>query len=471
MPNRKAKVFPLLHDDPYNWAPWRKVTIGVIFSFGQLVTLMTASMIAAALGDISNDLGIDAATAQIVFATYFLGLAFGPFVIAAFAEVYGRKWVWVAGNLWYILWNGISPVGNSKDLMIVGRLMTGFGASAGVTLTGPTMADMYGKKDRGKAVAISSLLPFLGPALGPILGGIVTQMIEWQWIFWIMCAFNGLTTLIGVLCIRESYTPVLLHRKARKHREDAGINIEPPSLKASMNVLGASLWRPVRLLLRRPFVQIIGLILALDFAIYSLILGTFADLYISKYGQSQSISSLHYIAIALGATSAAQVGGRLMDWSYRRMTARYGGGDGTGKPEFRVPYLVPGVIITPLGLFLYGWAAEHVVSWPVVDVGATIFNFGSFMASQMLYAYQLDEFVEHAASAGAATRVLSYTLGFAFPIFAPDLYERLGYGWGNSMLAFLWVVFCFPLPVLLWLWGDKLRAMGRGSKEGLVDGA
>lgn len=121
-------------DDPYNWAPWRKVTIGVIFSFGQLVTLMTASMIAAALVDISNDLGIDAATAQIVFATYFLGLAFGPFFSAAFAEVYGRKWVWVAGNVWYILWNGISPVGNSKSLMIVGRLMTGFGASAGVTV-------------------------------------------------------------------------------------------------------------------------------------------------------------------------------------------------------------------------------------------------------------------------------------------------------------------------------------------------
>lgn len=331
------------------------------------------------------------------------------------------------------------------------------------------MADMYGKKDRGKAVAISSLLPYLGPALGPIIGGIVTQMIAWQWIFWIMCAFNGLTTLIGVLCIRESYTPVLLLRKARRHRKAAGTNIEAPSLTASLKILGSSLWRPLRLLLRRPVIQIIGLILALDFAIYTLLLGTFADLYITKDGQSESISSLHYIAIAIGATSAAQVGGRLMDWSYRRTTARYGGG--AGKPEFRVPYLVPGVIITPLGLILYGWAAQNVIAWPAVDIGAAVFTLGSFMASQMLTAYQLDEFVEHAASAAAATRVLMYSLGFAFPIFAPDLYDRLGYGWGNSMLAFLWVVFCFPLPVVLWFWGDRLRAMGRRSKEGQVDSA
>lgn len=105
---------------------------------------MTASMIAAALSDISDDLSINAATAQIVFATYFLGLAFGPFVSAAFAEVYGRKWVWVAGNIWYILWNGISPVGHSKNLMIVGRLMTGFGASAGVTVCASSSAQCHG---------------------------------------------------------------------------------------------------------------------------------------------------------------------------------------------------------------------------------------------------------------------------------------------------------------------------------------
>lgn len=335
-------------------------------------------------------------------------------------------------------------------------------------LTGPTMADMYGKRDRGKAVAISYLLPYLGPALGPIIGGIVTQMVAWQWIFWIMCAFNGITTLVGVLCIRESYTPVLLLRKARRHREASGAKIEAPSIKDSVKLLAVSLWRPFRLLLRRPVVQLIGFMLALDFGIYTLLLGTFADLYITKYGQSESISSLHYIAIALGASSAAQVGGRVMDWSYRRMTARHGG---VGKPELRVPYLVPGVVIAPLGLFLYGWAAQYVLAWPAVDVGAAVFTLGSFMSSQMLAAYQLDEFVEHAASSTAATRVLMYSLGFAFPIFAPDLYDSLGYGWGNSMLAFLWVVFCFPLPVVLWLWGDKLRAMGRSSKEGQVDSA
>jgi MFS family permease len=89
-------------------------------------------MIAAALRDIERDLSIDESTGQIIFSTYFLGLGLGPFVLAAWAEMNGRKQVWLFANAWYILWNTLCPLGHSKSLMIAGRLMTGFGASAGV---------------------------------------------------------------------------------------------------------------------------------------------------------------------------------------------------------------------------------------------------------------------------------------------------------------------------------------------------
>lgn len=174
------------------------------------------------------------------------------------------------------------------------------------------------------------------------------------------------------------------------------------------------------------------------------------------------MSSLHYIAIAIGTTISAQVGGRVMDVLYRRLRDR--SPDKLGRPEFRVPWMVPGVVLTPVGLFWYGWAAERGAPWAVVDVGAAVFVLGNFITSQALLAYMLDEFGEYAASANAATKILSFTLGFVFPIFAPQLYERLGYGWGNSLLAFVWIVLAVPAPFAIWLWGDKLRAIGRKEK-------
>ncbi|KAI1082942.1 putative florfenicol exporter [Whalleya microplaca] len=451
-------------EDPYNWSPSRKISIGLIVSVGQLVTLMSASMMAAALHDISSDLQINASTAQITFSTYFLGLAFGPCVIAAISEMNGRKNIWMFSNVWYILWNSLCPVGKSKALMVIGRFLAATGASAGITLTGPVMADMYLAKDRGKSLAIAAFLPYLGPALGPIVGGLITQFVYWPWLFWIVSIFNALITLIGTILIKESYTPVLLRRKAARQSQQP---IDPAMSPSKwlfwhdvLRRLAVNLQRPILLLIQRPIVQVISLFLALNFGIYTLVLSTYATLWIDQYGQDAFQSSLHYLSISVGCTVSAQVGGRIMDWIYGHLRDRPKN-KGEGMPEFRVPYMGFGVLLVPVGLLWYGWSAQDLHPWIAVDIGAAVFTSGSFLLGQALLAYTLDEFGVHGASANASTRLLSNVLGFAFPIFAPQLYQKLGYGWGNSLLALIFVVFGFPVPLCLWIWGAKLRAVGK----------
>ncbi|KAI0013864.1 hypothetical protein F4779DRAFT_561657 [Xylariaceae sp. FL0662B] len=151
-----------------------------------------------------------------------------------------------------------------------------------------------------------------------------------------------------------------------------------------------------------------------------------------------------------------------MDWIYRSLQTR---ANGQRSPEYRAPYMIPGVVLIPVGIFWYGWSASSVVHWIMVDIGAAIFTCGSFMLSQAMLAYQLDEFVELGASANAATRLFSNVLGFAFPIFAPQLHQSLGYGWGSSLLAFVFIALGGPIPLIVWVWGEKLRGLGRKPTE------
>ena len=139
--------------------------------------------------------------------------------------------------------------------------------------------------------------------------------------------------------------------------------------------------------------------------------------------------------------------------------------DGSTTPEFRVPMLALGVVITPISIFWLSWSAERQAHWALVDVGAAIFTCGCFVVGQAVLAYVLDEFHHSAASANAAARMLSNVLGFAFPLFAPQLFSSLGYGWGCSLLAFVWVILALPMPFVLWFWGDKLRAIGRKDEN------
>jgi hypothetical protein len=278
--------------------------------------------------------------------------------------------------------------------------------------------------------------------------------------------FNIAVTILGVVCIRESYTPVLLRRKAAMQQSSLHTTGASPwalqSWKGVSRQLSTNLQRPLRLLLTRPIIQFISLVLAINFGTYCLMLSTFASLWIDRYHQSKFHSSLHYISIAIGSTIAGQASGLLMDVVYRILSKRNGG---VGRPEFRIAYMVPGLIIMPAGLVWYGWLAEHTISWIMVDFGPAIFTLGSFMVSQAMYAYQLDEFAEYGASANAASRLLSYTMAFVFPIFAPQLYSALGYGWGNSLLAVIFTVLSVPIAAVLWFWGPKIRALGDRQKQ------
>ncbi|KAI1501817.1 major facilitator superfamily domain-containing protein [Biscogniauxia marginata] len=266
---------------PYNWSSIRKLTIGVIFSIGQLVTLMSVSMMAAAPGDISYDLGIDASTTKSRSqpTSWAWALLHSSFLIAPISGMAGRKYILAVCNCWYIFWNALYPVNKSVGLMIVGTFMTGTGTAVGVTLTDPVMADMYRAEDCGKSLAIASFLPYFGPAIGSIVGGLLTQQVGWPWLFWTVSIFNSEVTVLGIAYIRESYTAVLLRRKAassrlvKAHLETVQPQLQPPWTVAMRRDffprLSVYLLRSVRLLVKRPVIQVISLVLALNFGVCS----------------------------------------------------------------------------------------------------------------------------------------------------------------------------------------------------------
>jgi MFS family permease len=259
----------------------------------------------------------------------------------------------------------------------------------------------------------------------------------------------------------ETYEGIILYRKAKKLRKATGENYYTEYEREGRSFsqrLSASLSRPVRLLATQPVIQIISLYLAYNFGVLYIVLSTFANLWIDRYEQPISVSGLHYIALAIGYTVAAQVGAPLTDKIWARLQARAGG---VTAPEYRVPLMIPGAIIIPIGLFWYGWAAEAKTHWVVPDIGIAIFGCGIIVGTQAGQAYVMDSFRKYVASASAASQLLRSVAGFAFPIFAPQLYQNLGYGWGNSLLAFVFMALGVPIPLLLWKFGAKLRAMGK----------
>jgi hypothetical protein len=185
-----------------------------------------------------------------------------------------------------------------------------------------------------------------------------------------------------------------------------------------------------------------------------LVLSTFPGLWENEYHESVGIGGLNYISLGVGFFLGTQICAPCQDKIYRALKAR---NNGVGKPEFRVPLMIPGAFLVPIGLFWYGWTSQAHTHWILPNIGAAIFAAGVIIGFQCIQTYIVDSYTRYAASAIGAATVLRSLAGFGFPLFAPYMYAKLHYGWGNSLLAFIAIGLGWPAPILLWKFGETLR--------------
>lgn len=256
---------------------------------------------------------------------------------------------------------------------------------------------------------------------------------------------------------------MLVYWKAERLRKETGnqelrteYELKDRGLK---HVMLHALDRPFRLLFTQPIVQFLAIYQAMIYGIIYLMLSTFPMLWTDIYHESVGIGGLNYISIMVGLTFGAQTGGRFIDFIYRRLSKTTN--DGKGRPEFRVPILFFSTALVSGGLFMYGWSAQARTHWIVPNIGAAIFSAGTSMTFTGLQTYTIDAYTLYAASAVGTTAVARSITGFGFPLFAPAMYDALGWGWGNSVLGFATLVIGYTGSFVLWFYGQRLREASR----------
>lgn len=127
--------------------------------------------------------------------------------------------------------------------------------------------------------------------------------------------------------------------------------------------------------------------------------------------------------------------------------------------------MVPGTIFLPVGLFLTGWTARSDVHWIVPDIGIAFVGAGTILNFQSIQTYVIDTFTLHAASALAAVTFLRSCAGFGFPLFAPAMYNALGYGKGDSILGVVAIVIGCPAPWIFWKYGQRIRQASKYAQS------
>ncbi|KAB8228158.1 putative phenol monooxygenase [Aspergillus alliaceus] len=450
-------------DNPKNWPTRKKWGAVLIVSCFTFISPVMSSMVAPALQTMKSDFNIqDEVVSQLMLSIFVLAYAFGPLFLGPLSEIYGRVIVLQLANLFFLIFNIACGVSQTSAQMIVFRFLAGLGGSAPLAIGGGVLSDCFTPEERGKSIAIYSLAPLLGPAVGPIAGGFIAERTTWRWVFYATSIADGIIQILGVFFLRETYAPKILRIRAKKMREETGdLSFQTEAERQNKTlpeVLRTALIRPFRLLTTQPIVQALAIYMAYVYGILYLMSSTFPVLWTSPeyYNESIGIGGLNYISLGIGYCLGSQICARLNDIVYRRLKTR---NNGTGKPEFRTPLLAIAAILNPVGLFIYGWTAQTHRHWIAPNIGALLLAMGNIVAMQCIQTYIVDAYTRFAASAMAAGSFLRSIAGFAFPLFAPYMYQTLHYGWGNSLLAFISIAIGIPAPIFLWKYGEAMRKM------------
>ncbi len=184
----------------------RRLTVLLTAGAYLLITL-DALVVVTALPSIHADLGGGAGNLPWIINAYALTFAAGIITAAALGDRLGRRRTYVAGLVLFSLASAACALAPNLGLLIGFRAVQGLGAAVVMPLGLTLLTSTFPADRRGAVVGIWGGVAGLGVASGPLVGGVVTEGLDWHWIFWVNVPL-GIAAVVAILrVLPETYGP------------------------------------------------------------------------------------------------------------------------------------------------------------------------------------------------------------------------------------------------------------------------
>lgn len=157
-----------------------------VLSTGMLMTVLDGSIVTVAMPAIQNDLDFTPGGLSWVVNAYLI--AFGSLLLLAgrLGDLIGRKRMFLAGTAVFTAASVLAGFAASPAMLIAARFLQGLGsAMASAVSLGILITLFTESRERARAIAVFSFTGAAGASLGQVLGGILTDALDWHWIFFI----------------------------------------------------------------------------------------------------------------------------------------------------------------------------------------------------------------------------------------------------------------------------------------------
>ncbi|MHB8790740.1 MAG: MFS transporter [Desulfobulbaceae bacterium] len=177
-----------------------------------IVTTVTAFMapfmlssVNVALPALQAEFTADAVLLGWIATAYLLATAMVLVPAGKFADIHGRKKVFLAGIVVYTLGSFFAVLAPDIRWFLAMRAVQGLGAALFVTTSMALIASVFPPEKRGKGIGILVTSVYAGLATGPFAGGLLVQHFGWRSLFWVMLLLGTGSLLLALRFLRGEW--------------------------------------------------------------------------------------------------------------------------------------------------------------------------------------------------------------------------------------------------------------------------
>ena len=148
--------------------------------------VLDATIVNVALPSIQEDLGFSQSSLAWVVNAYLI--SFGGLLLLSgrLGDLLGRRRIFLVGLAVFTTASLLCGLAQSQEVLIAARFVQGAGgALASAVILGMIVTMFPEPKDQAKAIGIYGFVASAGGSIGLLAGGVLTDAINWHWIFFI----------------------------------------------------------------------------------------------------------------------------------------------------------------------------------------------------------------------------------------------------------------------------------------------
>ena len=177
----------------------KKIMLTIAMCLGIFIVMLDTTIMNITLPAIQKGLGVKLDQLSWTINVYTIIFASCTIPLSKIADIYGKGRLFVLGLLLFGIGSLLSGLANGFSQLILGRIISSFGAAILLPVGNSLGISSWEVKDRFKIVAALGLMQGGAAAIGPTLGGILTDTFSWHWIFFINLPIIIIATCLMIL--------------------------------------------------------------------------------------------------------------------------------------------------------------------------------------------------------------------------------------------------------------------------------